>query len=64
MARYPEPGERVKWINAPDNMIVRGDSKGVVESRNGEYVYCKMDGTGSVVELYRSEIEIVYEPKK
>lgn len=61
MARYPEPGQRVRWTNAPANMIVRGDMTGVLEKRDGEYLFIKLDGTGSVVELYPSEIEIIYE---
>ena len=56
---YPNPGDRIQWLNVPDNCFRRGDKFGTFKYRDGDYLYCKMDGTKSIVELYPNEIEIL-----
>ena len=56
---YPKPGDRIRWKNIPPNCKERGDELGTFKSRDGEYLYCIMDGTESIMELYLCEIEIL-----
>ncbi len=61
MKRYPKIGDRIRWTNVPERCKKHGDEYGIVESIDGCYHYCRMDGTNSIVELYPNEIEILSE---
>jgi len=59
MRGFPQKGNRIRWTNIPKRCKDDGDEFGTFEYRNGEYLYCRMDGTNSIMELYRNEIEII-----
>ena len=59
MTKFPDADDRIRWINVPIKCEERGDEFGTFKYRDGEYLYCLMDGSKSIVELYRCEIEIL-----
>jgi hypothetical protein len=60
MADFPDKGQRVCWVEAPSDMIARGDTVGTVEVRCDEYAYCRMDGTEALVEVLKKELIAIY----
>jgi len=56
MNRYPKVGEEVEII-IPMAPSLKGDNIGVVEHRDGDYIYIKLNKSGVVVENYSCELK-------
>jgi len=56
MNRYPKVGEEVEVI-LYQGKDLEHDRIGVVQRRNGEYIYIKLNKTGVEVECYPCELK-------
>jgi len=56
MNRYPKIGEEVEII-IPMAPSLKGDNVGIVEERNGDYIYTRLNKSKVLVENYPCELK-------